>query len=781
MKKTSFFSIVSLLLLLASMSCLAINDCSLIKKNGGNTYYVSKKGNDKNPGTKELPFKTLVKAAGIVKAGDSCFVYGGIYREILKTKNNGTAKNPIVFQAVAGEKVSISALDELTYTTNNKNLAVFNVDFEFNTDNFILCDENLMILARWPNKTNDKLLDSEAAPIFNKGSSPTGIVNPNFPSNLTSENLKGATVWASAQSQWSCWTSHVTGYDAASKKILLKGFGKDWWIDERHNPATPHKHYGDGKFYVAGAKVLLDTPGEWYFQKKEKKLYLLFPKGKTANDATISVNRRKYTIDLRNRSYIKINNISTVGAIVSFENASNCSVNNGQLKHFYYSFGKNSKMGITKTSGILLSGKNNSIQNCEIFGSAGSGVIVSGTNNKIINCDIHDVNFLGSHAGAPISLKGKSHLISHNSIHDTGRVCISMGGGSHTIQYNDIYNPGRNSEDLGVIKCGGTDADNIHIHHNKIHNNNDKFIGIYFDNYSNNIIAHHNIVSGMKDGIRSNRPGQYHIIYNNTVSPDINNKYGPWEGPFDQFGSVVVNNKTSLAIMAKPEVFQQNNIRFDSKTEKTNSKRTPLSDFPNYSGALDEDSEPFKTGHDFNNPPQDTKKEYLPFVRNHVKNGSFDYGTTYAKAEGNNNDKFSHWTVEGKGKVSIEHFPGFNFPTNPEDRYSIHGHSLVLAGNKKASVVQYIYSLEPNRTYTLGAYIKAKEKGEVLIEIKQKGKLIKKINTQEIEFTKKSNWKFVKLDFELGRKNAEISLHLTKTGEGQVYIDNIGLLPIPKI
>jgi hypothetical protein len=184
----------------------------------------------------------------------------------------------------------------------------------------------------------------------------------------------------------------------------------------------------------------------------------------------------------------------------------------------------------------------------------------------------------------------------------------------------------------------------------------------------------------MKDGIRSNRPGQYHIIYNNTVSPDINNKYGPWEGPFDQFGSVVVNNKTSLAIMAKPEVFQQNNIRFDSKTEKTNSKRTPLSDFPNYSGALDEDSEPFKTGHDFNNPPQDTKKEHLPFVRNHVKNGSFDYGTTYAKAEGNNNDKFSHWTVEGKGKVSIEHFPGFNFPTNPEDRYSIHGHSLVLAG-----------------------------------------------------------------------------------------------------
>ena len=71
----------------------------------GNRYFVSKNGSDKNSGTKAFPFKTLKKAASIVVAGDTCFIYGGVYREILKVKHNGTLGNPIIFKAVLGKKL----------------------------------------------------------------------------------------------------------------------------------------------------------------------------------------------------------------------------------------------------------------------------------------------------------------------------------------------------------------------------------------------------------------------------------------------------------------------------------------------------------------------------------------------------------------------------------------------------------------------------------------------------------------------------------------------------
>jgi hypothetical protein len=47
-------------------------------------YYVSKEGIDSNPGTQEKPFFTLQKAAEVAKAGDTCTVREGIYRETIR-------------------------------------------------------------------------------------------------------------------------------------------------------------------------------------------------------------------------------------------------------------------------------------------------------------------------------------------------------------------------------------------------------------------------------------------------------------------------------------------------------------------------------------------------------------------------------------------------------------------------------------------------------------------------------------------------------------------------
>ncbi|MCM8785928.1 MAG: DUF1565 domain-containing protein [Candidatus Omnitrophica bacterium] len=53
------------------------------------TYYVSVNGDDRNPGTKESPFRTIQKAADIVNPGDTVFVLPGEYQERVNILRSG--------------------------------------------------------------------------------------------------------------------------------------------------------------------------------------------------------------------------------------------------------------------------------------------------------------------------------------------------------------------------------------------------------------------------------------------------------------------------------------------------------------------------------------------------------------------------------------------------------------------------------------------------------------------------------------------------------------------
>ena len=78
-------------------------------------YYVSTSGDDRATGTKEAPFKTINKAASIVKAGDTVKVFGGIYREWVDPKNGGDSdNNRIVYEAVEGEHPIIKGSEIVT-------------------------------------------------------------------------------------------------------------------------------------------------------------------------------------------------------------------------------------------------------------------------------------------------------------------------------------------------------------------------------------------------------------------------------------------------------------------------------------------------------------------------------------------------------------------------------------------------------------------------------------------------------------------------------------------
>jgi len=68
------------------------------------TYYVSTKGSDENPGSEAEPLRTIQKAADTARAGDTIPVRGGVYSEHVVLRFSGQDGKPIVLKSYPGER-----------------------------------------------------------------------------------------------------------------------------------------------------------------------------------------------------------------------------------------------------------------------------------------------------------------------------------------------------------------------------------------------------------------------------------------------------------------------------------------------------------------------------------------------------------------------------------------------------------------------------------------------------------------------------------------------------
>ena len=90
----------------------------------GNTYYVSPDGNDANPGTLVLPWRTIQKAASIQVAGDTVLIKSGTYSETVRPANSGTANAYITYKAYPGHKPVVTSADWVTFRVDRNYIEV---------------------------------------------------------------------------------------------------------------------------------------------------------------------------------------------------------------------------------------------------------------------------------------------------------------------------------------------------------------------------------------------------------------------------------------------------------------------------------------------------------------------------------------------------------------------------------------------------------------------------------------------------------------------------------
>ncbi len=95
-----FFKILFLMLIV--LSCSKDEGIQVETRPVDGDFYVSTSGNDNNPGTKDLPWKTLQKAADNAKPGQIVVIKDGEYNEYVTIANSGTSDDKrIVFFAEA--------------------------------------------------------------------------------------------------------------------------------------------------------------------------------------------------------------------------------------------------------------------------------------------------------------------------------------------------------------------------------------------------------------------------------------------------------------------------------------------------------------------------------------------------------------------------------------------------------------------------------------------------------------------------------------------------------
>jgi hypothetical protein len=95
----------------------------------GSTFYVSPTGSDSAAGSSSAPWRTIQKAAGTLKAGQTAIVSAGNYGERVSIANSGTLTAPITLQVASGADVKLLGFD---LTGNNWVLSGFDISTQTN-------------------------------------------------------------------------------------------------------------------------------------------------------------------------------------------------------------------------------------------------------------------------------------------------------------------------------------------------------------------------------------------------------------------------------------------------------------------------------------------------------------------------------------------------------------------------------------------------------------------------------------------------------------------------
>jgi hypothetical protein len=466
-------------------------------------WYVSAaNGNDQNNTGKSTasPYRTIQKAADNAVSGDVVYVRTGTYREQVDIKANG-----VTFQPYNGETVTINGTDLLTTWTlesgsTYKTTMDWNVDANWGT-NQLFQDGTMIEWARWPDQTSSDIVMPSTAKAEGVTASGNYFTITDNEFNEPAGRWDGAKIWVNLSLgglDGQGWTGKVV---STSGNTITVDFLEKPRFNEAWQVGTGTEYFlfdpAPAKVTASGGVNSLLGPGEWW--KDGNTLYVKTRNGSAPNASGTGTNvieakrrhfafwcsttRHSYTIKDFNLFACAVttdkdaktnkgtvdaaHDITLDGLKVKYVSHQTVMSGNWQAEH----------QGWT---GIVLSGRNNTIKNCDIQYSATTALTIQGVNNKVLNNRIHDTNYMISNSGAlNTGSFSEDSEIGYNRIWNTPMIAIHFKffrnsnpavRGVARIHHNEIFDYMRRAGDSGAIDMVGQDLQWVRIDHNYIYN-----------------------------------------------------------------------------------------------------------------------------------------------------------------------------------------------------------------------------------------------------------------------------------------------------------------------
>ncbi|MFH0983714.1 MAG: right-handed parallel beta-helix repeat-containing protein [Planctomycetota bacterium] len=451
-------------------------------------FYVAPDGNDASPGTKDKPFATLERARDAVRTLKkdkpiTVFVRGGTYYLkqplLFGPEDSGTEKFSITYAAAPGEKPVLSGGRRITGWKKGEN-NLWTVELpEVKAGKWyfrqLFVNGRRAVRARSPNDGFFRVVkagpDNRTSFTFKKG-------------DLRAfRNIEDAEI--------------VFLHDWSVSRVRLKA------VDETTNTLTladPIGHSGAGYYAIAGfgpnpryavenAPELLDSPGEWYLDRKAGALSYWPLAGEDPARAEAVAPVLELLLSVRGEAAKgrRVEGLRFVG--LSFAHCEfplpEHGYAEGQAGFYEVRPNPDKSQGWGRLRNpaavVLENAAGCALEDCAVYGAGGSGISLQGAceNNRVTGCRVHDVGgngiMVGETANKPEHL-AKDNAVSNNYVHHCavlGHGCVGVWAGlteGTVIAHNEICDLPYTGVSVGwqwdvkPTQCQGNVVEFNHIH-----------------------------------------------------------------------------------------------------------------------------------------------------------------------------------------------------------------------------------------------------------------------------------------------------------------------------
>jgi len=197
----------------------------------------------------------------------------------------------------------------------------------------------------------------------------------------------------------------------------------------------------------------LDSPGEWFLERKTGKLYFWPPDAGSKG--------RESLLSLLGEPILKLDNVSNVvfrGITLEATRSSAVEIHGGASNRIAGCLIRN-----TGNSGVVIEGGfGHGVVSCDVFDNGDGGVSLTGGDRQTLtpaghfveNCHFQRQGRWSKCYVPAVAMSGVGLRASHNLIHDNPHCAILSWGNDHLIEFNEIHHIALETGDVGAIYTG---------------------------------------------------------------------------------------------------------------------------------------------------------------------------------------------------------------------------------------------------------------------------------------------------------------------------------------